>query len=237
MQSIYVQNDLEQAFFDMRCPKGGDVHAFLTALRYKKEELAAAGVRVVQKEYQCTILKSIPDELAKFASQLLTNVQITSHVIDTETLINSICEEFEWLKNCCACNQQRQGGNKKDRQVNEALAATRSERSCQKRCLGNCHNCGKPGHWACKCRKPKKKKDSDTDSSKQNESTTSSAKTENKPVGLANAVVEHNFKGNGFWMAEEEAVAPALHIRVDLDPCLGDPDDLEGNAPDELHFA
>jgi hypothetical protein len=49
-QSIYIQNDLEQAFFDMWCPKGGDVHIFLTALHYKKEELAAAGVRVTQKE-------------------------------------------------------------------------------------------------------------------------------------------------------------------------------------------
>ncbi len=68
VQSVYTQNDLEQVFFDMRCPKGGDVHAFLTALRYKKEELAAAGVTVTQKEYQRTILKSIPDELAKFAS-------------------------------------------------------------------------------------------------------------------------------------------------------------------------
>jgi hypothetical protein len=75
------------------------------------------------------------------------------------------------------------------------------------------------------------------DSSKQNESTTSSVKTENKPVGSANAVVEHDFEGNGFWMAEEEAVAPMLHIRVDPDPCLGDPDDLEGDAPNELHFA
>ena len=67
-QSIYAQNDLEQAFFNMRCPKGGDVCVFLTALRYKKEELAAARVRVTQKEYQHTVLKSIPDELAKFAS-------------------------------------------------------------------------------------------------------------------------------------------------------------------------
>jgi hypothetical protein len=128
-QSIYTQNDLKQAFFDMRCPKGGDICAFLTALHYKKEKLATAGVRVTQKEYQHTVLKSIPDELAKFASQLLTNAWITSHVINTETLINSICEEFEQLKNHCARNQQGQGGNKKDGQADEALAATRSEGS------------------------------------------------------------------------------------------------------------
>jgi hypothetical protein len=38
-------------------------------------------------------------------------------------------------------------------------------------------------------------------------------------------------------MAKEVEVAPALTIGADLDPCLGDLDDLEGDAPDELHFA
>ena len=86
------------------------------------------------------------------------------------------------------------------------------------------------------CQKPKKKKDLDTDLSKQNESTTSSVKPKNKPVGLVNAIVEHNFKGDGFWMAEEVEVAPTLTTGADLDPCLGDPDDLEGDASNELTF-
>jgi len=88
----------------------------------------------------------------------------------------------------------------------------------------------------CECQKPKKKKDSDADSSKQKESTTST-KPKNKPVGSANVVVEHNFEGDSFWMAaEDKVVAPTLTFGADPDPCLGDPDDLEGNAPDELHF-
>jgi hypothetical protein len=37
-------------------------------------------------------------------------------------------------------------------------------------------------------------------------------------------------------MAEEVEVAPVLTIGADPDPCLGDPDDLEGNAPNELNF-
>jgi len=57
-------------------------------------------------------------------------------------------------------------------------------------------------------------------------------------VGSANAVVEYDFEGDSFWMAvEDEVVAPTLTFGVDPDPCLGDPDDLEGNAPNELHFA
>jgi hypothetical protein len=128
-QSMYAQNDLEQAFFKMRCPKGGDIRTFLTTLHCKKEELAAAGVHVTQKEYQCTVLKSLPNKLAKFATLLLSNARISNQVVGTETLINNICEESERLKNRRARNQQGQGGNKKDGQANEALAATGSEGS------------------------------------------------------------------------------------------------------------
>jgi hypothetical protein len=128
-QSMYAQNDLEQAFFDMRCPKGGDIRTFLTALHCKKEELAAAGVHITQKEYQHTVLKSLPDELAKFTALLLSNAQISNQAVGTETLINNICEESEQLKNCRARNQQGQGGNRKDGQADEALAATGSEGS------------------------------------------------------------------------------------------------------------
>jgi hypothetical protein len=104
VQSMYAQNDLEQAFFEMRCLKGGDICTFLTALHCKKEKLAAAGVHITQKEYQCTILKSLPDEFAKFAALLLSNTWISNQVIGTETLISNICEESEWLKNCHTCN-------------------------------------------------------------------------------------------------------------------------------------
>jgi hypothetical protein len=207
------------------------------SLRYKREELATVSVQVSPREYQCTVLKSLPDELAKFASQALSSAHHSGHPLDTDTLINSVIKESEHLKNRCARSQQGQGKKPKEGQANEALTATRSEGSRQKRCPGNCHNCGKPRHWACKCRKPKKKKDSDADSSKQNESTTST-KPENKPVGSANVVIKHDFKGDGFWMAmEEDLVAPALDFGADPDLCLGDPDDLEGDAPDELNFA
>ena len=50
-QSVYTQNDLKQVFFDMHCAKGVDVHVFLTSLHYKREELAAMGVLITQKEY------------------------------------------------------------------------------------------------------------------------------------------------------------------------------------------
>jgi len=105
VQSVYAQNDLEQAFFNMQCTKGTDVQTFLTSLRYKQEELATAGVRITQREYQRTVLKSLPDELTQFASQTLTSTRHIGHPLDTDTLINSVIEESECLKNQRTCSQ------------------------------------------------------------------------------------------------------------------------------------
>jgi gag-polypeptide of LTR copia-type/Zinc knuckle len=153
-----VQKNLEQAFFEMRCPKGADVRTFLTNLRYKGEELAAAGVYVTNKDYQRAILRGIPDELADFTSQVLLSVQLAKDVstVDTDILIDHICEEDERLKNYCPRGQQNQGKNKQGCQTGEALAATGSAGGKKKRCKGKCHNCNKAGHRARECRTPTK---------------------------------------------------------------------------------
>jgi hypothetical protein len=85
-QSIYAQNDLEEAFFSLTCAKEEDIRSFLTVLRYKCEELVAAGVWITQREYQRTILKSLPDELAKFAAQLLISARHSGFILDTNTV-------------------------------------------------------------------------------------------------------------------------------------------------------
>jgi hypothetical protein len=46
-------------------------------MRYKHEELAAARVRITNKDYQRTVLRGIPEELAKFASPLLSAARPT----------------------------------------------------------------------------------------------------------------------------------------------------------------
>jgi len=40
-------------------------------------------------------------------------------------------------------------------------------------------------------------------------------------------VAEHNFEGDGFWTVVKEEVAPMLTFGADLDPVLGDPDDID----------
>ena len=89
-KSAYAQNDLETTFREMKCPKDGDARAFFTSLRYKREELSAAGVSITDKEYQRTVLRGIPAELATFAASLLSGARIFSSnpTIDTKHLSN-----------------------------------------------------------------------------------------------------------------------------------------------------
>ena len=218
-KSVYAQNDLEQMFLEMRCPKGGDIRTFLTSLRYKREELAAAGVRITDKDYQCTILRGIPEELARFASQIMTSACLAFRAtqIDTNALIDHICEESDRIKNHRSRNQQTQGGKQKEGQTDEALAATSSDSGKKRRRKGKCHNCGKPGHWACECRSPKK--EGEASASTPN----TPAKQDNKPVGSANVITD--LEGDGFWMAEEETHAPLV---------CAEPGPLVLTAEDEL---
>jgi hypothetical protein len=191
-KSAYAQNDLEDAFLEMRCPRGGDVRDFLTSLHHKREQLTAAGVQITNRDYRRTVLRGIPDDLATFASQLLTATRAADPSTDmaTDTLIGHICEEADRLKNRRR-NQQRGGGAKREAAVaDEALAATGQGRRARR---GRCHQCGKPGHYARECRAPVEEMAAEQGSSD------AQAQPENKPVGSANIAIE----GNGFFMVEE----------------------------------
>jgi hypothetical protein len=195
-KSVYAQNKLEEAFFDMRRPEDADVQTYLMSVRNEREELAAAGVQITDKDYQRAVLRGIPEELATFASQLLSSAMLTHLVIDTDVLIDHICEEAERLKSIVRGQQGHEGSNRREQVTDEAIAATASGGGRRRR-RGKCHNCRKRGHGAREC--PENTRAAQTSSG-------ATTQPENNPTGVTNSLPVQVVvsEEDGSWMVDEE---------------------------------
>jgi len=224
MKSQYAEMDLLTAFSKMCCPCGGDVRTFLGQMCIKREELSVVGVTMGEKEYHSAIIKSIPDEMSKFASRLLTAAHVLSPTtsIDPDVLIDHISEEADCLAACHKCEGGGgpSGKGKQSQNQDKAMAATHGDGG-KKRRKGKCHNCGKLGHWACECRSPKR----DQSNQNQNQSQLSGqssqpptyqnvTKPENKPVGSANAMAtpEDDTSAEGWTSVEPDECWSAVFV-------------------------
>ncbi len=146
----------------------------------------AVGVEISSHDYQKTVLKGIPEDLARYTSSALTLVRVFGSVLSTDTLIGLICEEADRLKNQQAKSNQNKSGKNSQSAGDEALAPTGSEGN--KRCRkGKCHNCSKPGHWARECQSPKKEEKPGEEAPKPDKPE-KPAKAKTKPVSLVNIV-------------------------------------------------
>ena len=248
-KSVYTKADLHQAFLDMRCPKGGNVREYLTSLKMKCYELKAAEVSVTDTKYQRMILKGVPDALADYAAQTLSMlwlaVKYTGMPVDMSDVIDSVCKEADRKKTRRTLNDPAQGQSMgRNRSVSqaldEALATASTDEGSNGRCRkGNCHHCGKLGHWARKCHTRKREEAAAAagqsgQAAEANLGTTS--KPENTPTGSTNiaTIDEPDSDDMGFWAIEEEE-AHACYAEADpwMDDSDSDDDDSDFCAKHE----
>ena len=83
-------------FLETRCQDKGNVRQFLDNLCVKREELATMGVEIDEKDYQSTIISSLPIHLSNFASNQLAVARMYAPLktIDPDALISLIAEEY-----------------------------------------------------------------------------------------------------------------------------------------------
>jgi len=233
VKSTYAWNALYQSFIDMQCLKGGDICTFLSSLMKWCNELLAASVTIGNKDFERTVLNSIPDPLATYALQFLGQARLNGKPLEMRDIIYLLSKEADRIKTHCAPKDQAhaQGKGKASGQPDKALAATSAfEGSDGRHHKGKCHHCGKEGHWVCKCCTRKREKavaaaDQTGQTAQVNLGTTS--KPKNKPVGSANHVTtnDNNLYDRGFWAVEEVHACYA-----ELDHCM---DNLDSNDKDK----
>ena len=223
--------NMHQSFLNMQCLKGGDIHEFLSSLKKHCHELKAAGITVTEQEYEHMILHSLPEPLPAYASQMVSSLWLTCKLIskpfDMTDIIDTLCEEADWLKTVKEMAQPQSKAKKAPTQVDKALtASTTSENGSLRCCPGTCHHCGKEGHWIHECHTKKREKAQAANTSSQaaqtsltGTGTTTTPKPETKPVGSANTVDDPI---DDFFAAEEEE--DPVPIELDPEPLLGDDD-------------
>ncbi|KIO08044.1 hypothetical protein M404DRAFT_78898, partial [Pisolithus tinctorius Marx 270] len=173
-KGAYAQTDLRTKFLSSQCPTDGDIRQFLDDLRTKRDELAAVGVQIEEKDYRSTIIQSLPKYLASFASGQLVTARLYSpmQTIDPDVLISLIIEESERRSR----KETRYARSKaKNRDGDEAMSLTPGNpfgrgrgngrngsrggssrgHACQR---GPCWNCGSREHYKSQCPNPDKTK-------------------------------------------------------------------------------
>jgi hypothetical protein len=111
VKSQYAKVDLLTTFSELHCSSVSEVWTFLGQMHVKREELAAIGVEVIGKEYQSAILKSILEEMSKFASGLFTSAWmfVPGMKVDPNILIDNISEEADRLTARHKCDKLEKG--------------------------------------------------------------------------------------------------------------------------------
>ena len=141
---------------DSKCPDKGNVREFLDDLRVEKEKLATYRVTIKDKDYQSTIISSLPILLSNFTSSILANARIlaTSGTVDFDQLISLISEEYDHGVSIRSwCTRKTSKNDNKD----EAMVASSSRKGKKdQKPHGVCWNCGDKGHYKDKCPKPAK---------------------------------------------------------------------------------
>ena len=143
----------------MCCSSTVEVWTFLAQMCVKHEELMAIGITMTDKDYQSAILKSVPEEMSKFALNLLTMsciFQPTSS-LDPNLLIGHISEKADCLTAQHKCDGTSKVKGRQAGPQDKVLAATQNDWGGHCHCKGKCCNCSKEGHWVQECQSPKKK--------------------------------------------------------------------------------
>ena len=145
-RSRMVSIDLRRRLQELRCAEKGNINDHFATLRTMREDLAAMGESVTDDDFYAIIMGSLPSSYDPYLSALNATSSVLGTQLSADDLMLSITEEYERRA------LKSKGGKKDDNAAfysNDAEKGQKGGSSSKKK--GECHNCGKKGHWKKDC--------------------------------------------------------------------------------------
>ena len=138
-RSRMVSIDLCRRLQETRCAEKGDIIEHLTNLRIMRENLASMGESLSDTDFYAIIMGSLPSSYNHYLSALNATSSVLGSQLSSDDLMLIITEEHE----CRTLKSKR-----KSKKENAAFHAdSKKDKKGKTKHKGNCHNCGKEGHW------------------------------------------------------------------------------------------
>ena len=143
-RSRMVSIDLRRRLQEMRCAEKGNVVDHFTSLRTMREDLASMGESLTETDFYAIIMGSLPSSYDPYLSALNATSSVLGSQLSADDLMLAITEEYEHRA------LKAKAGKKDDNAAFSADAGPSKGNKGQKK-KGECHNCGKKGHWSRDC--------------------------------------------------------------------------------------
>ena len=143
-RSKMVSIDLRRRIQETKCADKGDINEHLATLRTMRENLASMGETLSDVDFYSIIMGSLPASYDQYLSALNATSSVLGKQLSADDLMLTITEEFERR------GLKTKGKSKEDNVAFHADDSKKDKKGGSKR-KGDCHNCGKKGHWTRDC--------------------------------------------------------------------------------------
>ena len=143
-RSRMVSIDLCRRLQEIRCAEKGDIVEHLNTLRTMREDLASMGESLTDADFYSIIMGSLPASYDQYLSALNATSSVLGKQLSADDLMLTLTEESERRA------LKSKGKSKEDNVAFHADGSKKDKKGGSKR-KGDCHNCGKKGHWTRDC--------------------------------------------------------------------------------------
>ena len=140
-----VAIDLRRHIQNQRCGDKEDIIAHFATLRTMHEDLAAMGQKLEDTDFYAIVMGSLSTSYDPYISAVNATSRVLWKTLSANDLILTVTKEYE------RCTLKAKSSKKDaDNAAFHSSDARKDQKGGQKR-KGDCHNCGKKGHWTRDC--------------------------------------------------------------------------------------